>query len=301
MNPGVLLRVCGVFLALALASHPTLAQPGSDAPSTTHETPTKPTTTNELTTSAPTTSALPAAVVALPADAASRLEAQLAEVRGHFQALRCEQVIALAPAVEDHRLAGQAQRQEAAFSRAYCLVVLGNLSDASLVFADIVVDDIDAMPPFEVEPRVMVLLEAARAKEVTKREAARRAERSRLLAQVAMKVTPPGPVVGGNRAFFGVELTDPPGLVRSIRLEFKGPGDADFSALPVSLQKDGSYRGEIPGSFTRSRQGITLEWFIRAVDDAGDVVVAHGSRDEPKALVVAPGSALRSALGWWAA
>ena len=83
MSPRVGLPAFSFAFAIALAASSAWAQ----AP-----------TTDTPTTKAP--AAPPSAPMALPADAASRLEAQLEEVREHFRELRCERVIALAPAVD---------------------------------------------------------------------------------------------------------------------------------------------------------------------------------------------------------
>ncbi len=258
--------------------------------------------------------------------------AKLLVLRELFAQLACEKVIEAAPAIEDHRLATLDERLEASFRHAYCLVVIGNLSDASALFAAIVQEKIDANPPFDFEPRVQILLEAARSEELQRQSAAAVERHRRLMERVTLNVRPPVNVTGGNRAIFYVDVTDPDALVTSLRVDFRkqptpapamgrgsrpdgvavaagaaggefsdlrpgGPlaghaGDAEFYALPIVKQSDGRWRGEIPGTYTRSTTGQVLEWFITASDAQGDALKSEGTRAAPRVLEVAPGSAM---------
>jgi len=285
-----------IALALALA----LAAADPPPPETLAPTPPTPaaTTTTTTTTPPPTTTTAPTAATA-----------KLVALREQFAQLACERVIADAPAVEDHRLASLDERLEATFRHAYCLVVLGNISDASALFAAIVQEKVDANPPFEVEPRVQILLEAARAEEVKRQLEATAEQRRKLIERVTLHVHPPLNLTGGNRAIFVVDVGDPEALVRSLRVDFRkrpptnpsasssdavsvssGPGE--FYALPVVKQSDGTWKGEIPGTYTRSKSGLVMEWFISASDDKGALIKSVGTRDAPSLLQVAPGSAM---------
>jgi hypothetical protein len=240
------------------------------------------TTTATTTTDAPTT--------ATPAT--RRLE----ETRAAFAKLDCDRVIDLATRVEDHRLATATERHEAAFLHGYCAVVIGDNAAAQESFASIFAEDVDAQPPFEMEPRIVVLLDAARSAERERRATAAAAALAARRAQVDLRVERPVDVRGGARAFFPITLRDPPGLVRTVRLEFRRAGETDFYALPVQKKADGSLVGEIPGSYTRSQNGLTLQWFVAAIAADGSVVRSVGSPEAPETLRVGPGSALAQDL-----
>lgn len=155
----------------------------------------------------------------------------------------------------EHRLATPAERHEAGFMHGYCAVVVGNLSEAEGLFSTIVAEDVAAQPPFEIEPRVRVLLEAARGEARKKLEAKAAAARADEIATIVFKVKPPAGIKGGARAFFAIEVDDPRRLVKGLRLEFRRADDMGFYALPVTKLPDGTWRGEIPGTYTRSTNG----------------------------------------------
>lgn len=254
------------------------------------------------------------------AEAPTTATLKLRELRALLADVQCERLVELAPYVEDHRLATTPERQEASFMRAYCLVTLGNLAEAQGVLAGVFAEDVDAVPPFEMEPRVRVIVDAARTDERSKREAVVQAARDARRARIRLEVIPPTRVEGGNRAFFDVRVTDPAHEVTSLRLEFRKkplkptptplpatptpstpttstslptapPRAADFYALPVERQKDG-WRGEIPGTYTRSTTGLDLEWYVVASAADGEVLASAGSRAAPNVLAIAPGSSL---------
>jgi hypothetical protein len=154
---------------------------------------------------------------------------------------------------------------------------------------------------------VQILLEAARAEEVKRQLDAVAEQRRKLIEKVTLTVHPPINLTGGNRAIFDVDVRDPDRIVRSLRVDFRKRAPArasssnavaapvssgEFYALPVVKQSDGSWRGEIPGTYTRSKTGLVMEWFISANDDAGALVKGVGNRDAPRTLDVAPGSAM---------
>lgn len=222
--------------------------------------------------------------------APTRATEKLVELRALLEAGSCEKVIVASPYVADHRLATQAERHEAMFAHGYCLVVIGNISEAGTIFAAIVGENIAANPPFEVEPRVQFLIDAARSEAIKQRDAKAAAIRQAKLSRIRMEVSPPGTVTGGARAIFFVSVADPDAVVKSVRLDFRTKGEREFYALPVVLLSDGRWRAEIPGSYTRSQSGMTIEWFISSSDDEGERLTSEGSRDAPRALTISPGS-----------
>lgn len=234
----------------------------------------------------------PSPTVSEPAVAPTSATRRLDDVRAAFAAVDCDKVMLLSPFVFEHRQATMAERHEAGFRHAWCAVLVGNLGEAQALFTSIVDEDVAAEPGFEIEPRVRVLLEAARGEAQKRLDAKAEAARAEAIATIVLQVKAPEGLKGGARAFFAIDVDDPRRLVRGLRLEFRRAGDFDYSALPITKQSDGSWRGEIPGSFTRSTTGQTIDWFISVLDDDARVLTTHGSRATPLPLVVAPGSSL---------
>jgi hypothetical protein len=230
-------------------------------------------------------------------DAPSKATEKLIELRALLDDNQCEKVVALSPYVEDHRLATPAERHEAMFARAYCLInSLGNIAEAGTVFQEILEEDIKANPPFDVEPKFQVLVDGARATLIEARRAKAEAEHAKKIARIDFDVSGSRQVKGGSRVIFDVKLTDPDDVVRSMRVDFRKKGDREYYALPVSKRADGSWHGEVPGTYTRSSTGTTLEWYLTLSDDDGTPLKASGTREAPHALEILPGSAIAEDL-----
>ena len=218
---------------------------------------------------------------------------RLVQMRALFDALECEKVIALAAGIEADPSASVDEKREARFRDGYCLVIVGNVDDAGAVFRELVHEDLDAPPPFAMEQRVKYLYDAAREAERKSRDDAVSVARAEARARVALVVDDPKDLTGGARAIFAVHLIDPDLLVKSMRIDFKKAGDAELYGLPVVRQADGTGRGEIPGTYTRSALvDARLLWFITASDERGDRVASAGTREHPRELFVKQGSAV---------
>lgn len=220
----------------------------------------------------------------------------LDEMRTSFAALECERVLELASSIEADTSSSPEDKHEARFRRGYCLVVIGNVAEAGELFQSIFTDDIDAVVPFAIEQRVKYLVDVARSEVKAKRDAEAAEARRKLVERITLHAQPPDELKGGMRAFFHVKLDDPDGVVRSMRVDFRKHGEPEFYALPVKKQSDGTWRGEVPGSYTKSAQGTTLEWFVTASDDKGERLTSFGERDAPKLLPILPGSVVAEDL-----
>jgi uncharacterized membrane protein len=217
------------------------------------------------------------------------------ELRQSFDALECERVLSIASSIEASSVRVEDKR-EARFRRGYCLAVIGNVAEAGTVFQQLFEEDLAARAPFAMEPRVQYLVDVARSEVKGKRDAAAAEARRKLVERITLNATPPPELRGGRRAFFVVTLDDPDGTVRSMRVDFRKRGEPEFYALPVRRQPDGSWRGEVPGSYTKSAQGTTLEWFVTASDEKGERLTSFGARETPQLLEVLPGSVVAEDL-----
>lgn len=218
------------------------------------------------------------------------------DLRARFDALKCEEVLDIASSIERDDAASADDKREARFRRGYCLVLIGNVGEAGALFQSIFADDIDAVVPFAMEQRVQYLVDIARSDVKAMRDAEAAEARRKLVERITLHARPPDELKGGTRAFFHVTLDDPDGVVRSLRVDFRKQGEPEFYALPVKKQIDGVWRGEVPGSYTKSAQGTRLEWFITASDAQGERLTTFGSREAPKVLRILPGSVIAEDL-----
>jgi hypothetical protein len=223
--------------------------------------------------------------------------ARVAELRALRDAAECEKVVLLAPQVLALEGLTLEQRREVQFTHGDCLVVAGNIREANDAFKQVFLEDVDAPVNLDdVEPRITILIEAARADVRKQRDAERAEARAQLVARIQIEVTEPKDLKGGSRAIFDVVLVDPDAVVKSMRLDFRKKGDPEFYALPITRRGDGHWRGEVPGTYTRSANGTTLEWYVTASDERGDKLKAVGNRLQPKHLAILPGSVVAEDL-----
>lgn len=225
------------------------------------------------------------------------VDARVAELRALREAADCERVVVLAPEVLALTELTPAQKREVQFTNGDCLVVTGNIREANDVFKQVFLDDVDALVTLDdVEPRITILIEAARADVRKQRDAERAAARAQLVARIQLDVDEPQDLKGGSRAFFDVALVDPDKAVTSMRLDFRKKGDPEFYALPITRRGDGRWRGEVPGTYTRSANGTMLEWYVTASDARGESLKSIGGRNEPNHVAILPGSVVAEDL-----
>lgn len=245
--------------------------------------------------SAPAVADEPSTPISSPA--ATKATEKLIELRALLESDQCEKLVALSPYIEDHRLATQAERHEAMFARAYCLVSsFGNIAEAGTVFQEILEEDIKANPPFDVEPKFQFLVDGSRASLIEAQRAKAEAEHAKKVARIELELSGTPNVKGGNRVFFDVRLTDPDAVVKSMRVNFRKQGEREYYALPVRKKSEAWWRGEVPGTYTRSSTGMKVEWFLTLSDEQGDALKTAGTRDKPHVLDVLPGSAIAEDL-----
>lgn len=223
--------------------------------------------------------------------------ARVAELRALRDAADCEKAVQLVPQVLALEGLTPAQKREVQFTNGDCLIVTGNIREANEVFKQVFLEDVDAQVNLDdVEPRITILIEAARADVRKQRDGERASARAQLVERIRIEVTEPKDLKGGSRAIFDVALVDPDENVKSMRLDFRKKGDPEFYALPITRRADGHWRGEVPGTYTRSASGTTLEWYATASDERGEQLKSVGDRLGPKHLVILPGSVVAEDL-----
>lgn len=224
-------------------------------------------------------------------------ERKMNALRAMRDAVECNRVVErVSSLLVDPELTPE-QKREVQWTNGECLVVIGNIREASEIFKAVFHEDPDAKVTIEdVEPRVTILIEAARSEVKALRDAQRAEARAKLIERIHLDVIEPAALKGGSRALFNVTLVDPDGAVRSMRLDFRKEGDPEFYALPVTKLSDGKWRGEVPGSYTRTSSGVVLEWYVTASDDQNERLKSVGDRASPNRLTILPGSIIASDL-----
>lgn len=228
-------------------------------------------------------------LAAAPADDIARAHELLAQ-------LACDEAQPLGEQIAASAEADEAEQREGLLIAGYCLAAAGRVGEAEKRFRAAVTEDVRVEAGFPMERRVQYLLDAARADVLAERARAMAEQRASLAAQVDLSVDAPDAIVGGERAAFVVAVTGPAAAsVTSVKLQFRRFDDPEFYTLPIRRDRDGLWRGEIGGIYTRSIRAYQLKWFVTASDDVGELQ-SHGSRLAPHALAVAAGSEVASDL-----
>ena len=218
---------------------------------------------------------------------------QLARIQAAYDDVNCDVVQTETGVLLAEGVATRDEAHEALFRAAACHVVNGNLSEASRYFARIMRENPEAKPAFAVEPRVSILIEAARGDEEKRRKQEHLDRRQKIVDTLKFTVDEPAPTTGGTRASFVVHLKeDPTNAVRSMRLSFHKDNEAEIYALPLRRAGDGLWRGEIPGTYTRTPDPVVMLWFLTLSDEHGDVLTSWGTREKPHTLLIASGTVL---------
>jgi len=213
-----------------------------------------------------------------------------------IERLECDQALALGRAIAADPAADEAQAREGRLVAGYCLAADGRIADAEEQFRAAVLEDVRVQAGFPMEHRVQYLLAAARAQVLLERAERAAAARAALAAQVELVVEAPERIVGGERASFTVYVVGSAAArIKSVKLQFRRPADPEYYSLPVRRGRDGGWRGEVGGIYTGSSRAYTLQWFVSASDDEGELV-SFGSRMAPHHLDVGAGSSVAADL-----
>jgi hypothetical protein len=213
-------------------------------------------------------------------------------LRAMVEDLRCDDAAASIDAV----VSGDgpaADRRTAYFLRGYCSSIAGLNARADEDFRAAWQLDLGAPVPLQVEPGVLVIINGARDAVVRVRDQRRSDARDAMRAKVKVVASAPPQIAGGRRLPITATLTDPEHHATRIRLEFRRDNEPDAFTLPMQLDAgSGTWRGEVPGLYTLTRDGaFTMTWRVLGLDDEG-VLAESASSEKPGETFVTRDDAL---------
>jgi hypothetical protein len=147
--------------------------------------------------------------------------------------------------------------------------------------------------PDDTGPKIKAVFAKVKAEfdqvELIKKERLRR----ELQATVALTSGVPGTAVGGRPLRLEVGVSDPRGVVTSVRVQYKKRGEGEFLSLPlVRDPKAGVFVGAVPGEWTASDAGFAMDVVVTAADSVGPL--QQLGVPTPLSVDVAPGSVDRT-------
>lgn len=242
---------------------------------------------------------------AKPTDAAAgegrSPEALLAELRSLYEALEYDRVIPLADALLAHPDATVEQRLDAYLLHGSALAVVGNHVEAEMPFRFLLRGRPDFDLPADTPPKIMAVFRKVQLEERAIRDQLAAHVRRDLVRTMRIEGAQLTGLVGGFPARLDLSVTDPRGAVRSVRVDYRRAGRAEFSSLPLERQASGRWTGEIPGQWTENQGGFQLEYRVTTIDAANAPLLSLGA-DAPLVATVAEGTVAGATpfyQSWW--
>jgi hypothetical protein len=253
MRLPILLSLSLACSAAAAPAKPKAAAAKAPPPATTPAPPT--------TTPAPTT----------PAPETRGAAALIAEARALYDALEYDKVAplaALALAAPDITLE---QKLVAYQLQGSALAIIGDPVDAERPFLLLLSVRPDFVVPDDTPPKIKSVFAKVKGEFDAVREAQEAQQRKELAATIEIDGALPTSADGGRPLRFDFGVADPRGVVKSVRVQYRRQGEAEFLSLPLRRAPSGRWVGVVPGEWTASEAGFTMEALVVVADQKGQL------------------------------
>jgi len=240
-----------VLLSLSLACSAVAAPPKAKAPTTTPS------------------PAAPAPTPAPPPPETRTAAALIAEARALYDALEYDKVAplaALALAAPDITLD---QKLVAYQLQGSALAIIGDPVDAERPFLLLLSVRPDFVVPEDTPPKIKSVFAKVKGEFDAVREAQEAQQRKELAATIEIDGALPATADGGRPVRFDFGVADPRGVVKSVRVQYRRQGETEFLGLPLRRAPSGRWVGVVPGEWTASEGGFTMEALVVVADQKG--------------------------------
>lgn len=224
----------------------------------------------------------------------------LERARSQYAQLEYDLVAPLAQAVVDAPDAPIETKLDAYVLLASSLAVIGDPILAESPFRLLLRARPDFDLPPETAPKILAVFRKVQVEERALAEELSSVERKRRIAQLELSGAPAAELPGGRPLTFLLRLRDPTGLVDAVMVPYRRHGEGEFSTLALRRGDDGSWHGTLPGEYTASEAGFSLEYYVETRDRQGPLL-RRGEPATPLAIAIAPGELeVRPPLPRWA-
>jgi hypothetical protein len=220
------------------------------------------------TTAAPTTPAPAPPTTTRDTRSAATL---IAEARALYDALEYDKVAplaALALAAPDITLE---QKLVAYQLQGSALAIIGDPVDAERPFLLLLSVRPDFVVPDDTPPKIKSVFAKVKGEFDAVREAQEAQQRKELAATIEIDGALPTSADGGRPLRFDFGVADPRGVVKSVRVQYRRQGEPEFLGLPLRRAPSGRWVGVVPGEWTASEQGFTMEALVVVADQKGQL------------------------------
>jgi len=241
--------------------------------------------------------AKPASVVE-PAPAASldsvSVEDLLAQAQKSYRSLDYDEVVPLVTELLSRPDLSADQKLDAYLMHGVSLAVIGDPIEAETPFRLLLRGRPDYDLPKDTAPKILAVFRKVQVEERAIADQLRAMERHRIVSELKLIGEAPQEASGGLPLRFDYRLRDPGSVVETMFVHYRRQGEPSYSALALQRDDEGSWRGEIPGEWTASEDGFTLEYYLETGDAEG-TLLGLGAAAQPRTIALEPGSADRAA------
>jgi hypothetical protein len=212
----------------------------------------------------------------------------LAEAQRQYDALEYSAVVPLTRAALGSPDISAADKRKAYELEGSALVIVGDPIEAKKSFYLLLNDDPDFSLPASTPPKIKDVFSSVKNDvRVVLEEKARR-ERAKIAAEVIVTGDPLTDAAGGRPIKFHYRVSDPRGIIKTVRVQYRKVGEPDFQALSLVRDPEGGWKGAITGEWTANEGGFVMQYFASAADAVG-VLTTHGSDQAPNVVNVSAG------------
>jgi hypothetical protein len=282
----VRLRVLMAMLVLVAASAPAWGRPAKHAAGAARKATAAPSAAEAA--SSPALRPPPAAARPAPAGVKGTPKQLLARIAQLYDALEYDQIPPLAEAVLAADDATADEHLEARRFLGSALAIVADPVDAEPAFRLLLREKADFDLPDSTPPKIISVFRKVQAEEKALSTQLQAAQRARLAQSIRVLGDPPRTGQGGLPVHFSFRVRDVGGAVEVVRVPYRRAGQPTFSALALERTDDGAWKGQLPGDFTASPSGFSLQYFVEAADSVGRLA-GVGTEVSPLVLVVSAG------------
>jgi hypothetical protein len=213
----------------------------------------------------------------------------LKKARALYDALEYDRVIPLAQRVIASKQATIDERLDAYLLEGSATAIIGDPVEAEAPFRLLLRARPDFDMPADTPPKILASFRKVQVEEHAILQQVRELERRRMIQSLSLVPANPSEATGGLPVQFEYTLRDPHGVVEAMSVQYRRQGQNNFSALALDRDQVGSWRGQLPGTFTENETGMNLEYYVLTADKTGDPLLLLGNNISPLALHISPG------------
>lgn len=167
------------------------------------------------------------------------------------------------------------------------LAIIGDPVDAERPFLLLLSVRPDFTVPADTPPKIKSVFAKVKGEFDAVREAQEAQQRKELSATIDIGGALPATADGGKSLRFEFNVADPRGVVKSVRVQYRRQGEPEFLGLPLRKSASGAWVGVVPGEWTASEAGFTMEAAVVVADQKG---VLKQLGDPPIGIAVSAGA-----------